>query len=420
MSLVSCRTAGPSTTKDIGGSPSDVSSSSYVVYLTKPDLRVHRGECPSTNLPVNRNCPGLKDLSVLANSDYESGLRQSIRANRPGGAPTTPSNPAIVKTLEDKIARINTKLSAGGLSDAEKTSLQSQLADLNRQLQGATASSLTAGEQQRYDLIMQKLNAGQDLTLDEGEVNYQLAVSPFGGVLLGMTFVKIPAGSFMMGSPDSEVGRDPDEGPLHVVTLTKSFDLQRSEVTQSQWIAIMGSNPSRFQKSENCPGELTTVGNISMCPNNPVENVSWFEAQAFIQKLNAKGDGYRYRLPTEAQWEYAARAGTTTPHAGDVDAMAWYNLNSGYTTHPVAKKQANAWGLYDMHGNVFEWTADWSSSYLPERNLDPVGPTSGGSRVLRGGAMDINAGQCRSAYRGRFTPDIRHHRLGFRLLRTSP
>ena len=418
--LQSCRTAGPSTTKDIGGSPADVSKASYVVFLTPADAKVHKGECPSTNMPVNRNCPGLKDLSQLSKADYESGLRKAILASRPGGAPSTPANPALVKTLEDKIARINSKLSAGGLSDAEKTALQSQLADLNTQLVAAKGSSLTAEEQKRYDLIMQKLNASDDVTFDEGESNYQLAVAPFGGSTLGMTFVKIPAGTFTMGSPDNEAGRDSDEGPQHQVTISKGFEMQTTEVTQSQWVSVMGSNPSRFQKSENCPDEFTTINSIPMCPNNPVEQVSWNDAQAFISKLNAKADGFQYRLPTEAEREYAARAGTTGAYAGDLDAMAWYDENSGGRTHPVAKKQANPWGLFDMHGNVWEWTGDWFGPYSATSVTDPAGPSSGSYRVLRGGGWFDTAQNSRSADRNGGSPGGRGSDIGFRLLRTSP
>ncbi len=234
-----------------------------------------------------------------------------------------------------------------------------------------------------------------------------------------MTFVTIPAGRFMMGSPDSEPGRNYDEGPQHQVTISKAFELQTTEVTQSQWVAVMGSNPSNFQESENCPSEFTHVSGISMCPNNPIEYVSWNDAQAFIEKLNAKADGYLYRLPTEAEWEYAARAGMTGAYSGDLDALTWYDGNSGGVTHPVSKKQANAWGLYDMQGNVFEWTADWYGNYSASQVTDPVGPSSGSSRVVRGGGWFNSAQFCRSAFRRDISPDFRDFRIGFRLMRTN-
>jgi formylglycine-generating enzyme required for sulfatase activity len=159
---------------------------------------------------------------------------------------------------------------------------------------------------------------------------------------------------------------------------------------------------------------------VRMCPNNPVDQVSWNMAQEFIQKLNSRGDSYRYRLPTEAEWEYAARAGTTGPYAGDLEAMAWYEVNSGGMTHPVAKKAANAWGLYDMHGNVWEWTADWFGSYSSGAVTDPTGPSTGSYRVDRGGSWDDGARGCRSAVRPYGSPGLRRSYLGFRLLRTNP
>jgi formylglycine-generating enzyme required for sulfatase activity len=235
-----------------------------------------------------------------------------------------------------------------------------------------------------------------------------------------MSFVSIPAGTFMMGSPANESGRDSDEGPQHQVTISKGFELQATEVTQGQWVAVMGSNPSRFSRHTHCPGEHVESGGVYMCPNNPVEYVSWDMAQEFIQKLNSRGDGYRYRLPTEAEWEYAARAGTTGPYAGDLEAMAWYDQNSGYITHPVAKKQANAWGLYDMHGNAYEWTADWYGSYSSGAVTDPTGPSTGSIRVFRGGSWYDRARYCRSALRDGVSPDFRYFSLGFRLLRTNP
>ncbi len=172
--------------------------------------------------------------------------------------------------------------------------------------------------------------------------------------LNGSKFAQICPSTFMMGSPKSESGRDSNEGPQHQVTISKAFELQTTEVTQSQWQAVMGSTPSDFKG-----------------PDLPVEQVSWDDAQAFISKLNALGDGYRYRLPTEAEWEYAARAGTTGPYAGDLDAMAWYSQNSGNKTHPVGTKAPNAWGLYDMHGNVWEWTQDWDGAYSSSAVTDP-------------------------------------------------
>ncbi len=154
---------------------------------------------------------------------------------------------------------------------------------------------------------------------------------------LGMEFVYVPAGSFMMGSKTGTA----DERPVHKVTLREGFYMGRYEITQAQWQSVMGANPSRLKGDD-----------------LPVEQVSWTDAQAFIQKLNERGDPFTYRLPSEAEWEYAARAGATEDLPHDLNAMAWYFDNAMGKTHPVGEKQANAWGLHDMHGNVWEWCQD--------------------------------------------------------------
>jgi len=221
----------------------------------------------------------------------------------------------------------------------------------------------------------------------------------------GIKLVQIPAGTFAMGSPADEVGRQPNEGPQTKVTLTKDFFLGATAVTQGQWTAVMGSNPSHFK------GDTL-----------PVETVSWDEATAFCQKLTEReraagrlGMGYAFSLPTEAQWEYACRAGTTGPYAGDLDAMAWYSKNSGSTTHPVGTKKPNAWGLFDMHGNVFEWCADWYAPYSGGVLTDPAGPVSGSARVYRGGRWGTVGAICRSAHRDFRGPGFRVNFIGFRV-----
>jgi formylglycine-generating enzyme required for sulfatase activity len=185
-----------------------------------------------------------------------------------------------------------------------------------------------------------------------------------------MKFVWIDPVTFRMGSDD----KNPDEKPAHMVTLSKGFYLQTTEVTQRQWEAVMGTNPSQFKG-----------------PDRPVETVSWEDAQEFLKKLNAKEKDSRYRLPSEAEWECACRAGGQEPdEAADLDEVAWWGENSSGATHPVGQKQPNAWGLFDMRGNVWEWVEDWydGGGYAKGRQLDPVGPDSGCFRVLRGGSWD--------------------------------
>jgi formylglycine-generating enzyme required for sulfatase activity len=173
----------------------------------------------------------------------------------------------------------------------------------------------------------------------------------------------------------------------------------------------MGSNPSAFKGAQ-----------------NPVEDVSWDDAVEFCGKLSAlsaeKSAGYMYRLPTEAEWEYAYRAGTQTAYSFGDDAdllgeYAWYDDNSGRTTHPVGGKKPNPWDLYDMHGNVYERCQDWCGDYSNAAVTDPQGPTSGSDRVNRGGGWTSDSDDCRSAFRNRLTPDYRYHILGFRVLRSS-
>ena len=227
----------------------------------------------------------------------------------------------------------------------------------------------------------------------------------------GIEFVWIPTGEFRMGSTSRHAGND--EKALTRVRISKGFWLGKYEVTQSQWETVMGSNPSGFK---DCGG------------NCPIEQVSWHDVQEFVSKLNGGSGGRRYRLPTEAEWEYAARAGTTKDtYAGDIrklfgndpvlNRIAWYNKNSGNRTRPVGRKAPNAWGLHDMLGNVWEWVEDWYGDYPGGAVVDPNGPRSGSYRVLRGGGWDFIAGNCRSANRDRYSPGNRANDLGFRLLR---
>ena len=229
---------------------------------------------------------------------------------------------------------------------------------------------------------------------------------------IGMEFVFIPPGSFTMGSPPSEYGHDLSER-RHVVNFSKGFYMQTTEVTQGEWKAVIGSNPSFFLNGgDDCP----------------VENINWFDAQEFIKKLNEREGTERYRLPTEAEWEYACRAGTNSSFANGgtitkksmvkndfLGQMGWYYENSQEATHPVAKKKPNGWGLYDMHGNVWEWCQDWMAKYPFEATIDPAGPPTGISRIRRGGSWQEYPVFCRSAYRSSSHPKNKGPNLGLRL-----
>jgi formylglycine-generating enzyme required for sulfatase activity len=210
---------------------------------------------------------------------------------------------------------------------------------------------------------------------------------------LGMTFRLIPAGTFIMGSPSDELGRAGDE-TQYTVTISEPYYMQTTEVTQGQWQAVMGSNPSGFD---------------SCGLNCPLENVSWNDCQTFIATLNAMGEG-SYTLPTEAQWEYAARAGSNKAFANGIitntltadpnlNLMGWYSGNSNSETHGIAQKLANAWGLYDVHGNVWEWCKDWYDTYPTTSVTDPQGAVSGSYHVARGGSWYNKAQWVRLAER---------------------
>ncbi|MBN1592406.1 MAG: formylglycine-generating enzyme family protein [Candidatus Coatesbacteria bacterium] len=252
-----------------------------------------------------------------------------------------------------------------------------------------------------------------------------------------ITMVEIPAGSFLMGSSLDDEERDGDERPQRTVNLS-AFSISRTEVTEKQWEDVMGWNPCYY----------------SLGDDHPVEFVTWFDCIDFCNKLSESeglGKCYRitdilyngdhivaasvtcdfaengYRLPTEAEWEYACRAGTTTRYytgdsEEDLSREGWYDGNSIFRKHEVVHKEANAWGLYDMHGNVYEWCWDWHSldyyGSRPDPDSDPKGPDSGSYRVCRGGAWDFSARYCRSADRYSFSPNYSNSDLGLRLVRS--
>lgn len=251
---------------------------------------------------------------------------------------------------------------------------------------------------------------------------------------IGMRFVKINAGTYIMGSPTSEMGRVWDERQ-HQVIITRSFYMSVTEVTQEQWFSVMASNPSFFQ---DCGG------------NCPVESVSFDQCQAFIQALNQMEKTDTYRLPTEAEWEYACRAGSTQAFSnGDItesecnldpnlDQVGWYCGNSGLrepviyklSPHMVGMKQPNAWGLFDMHGNVNEWVMDAckprgllhtgtvNNTYDKDKITDPLS-VRGPNRIFRGGAWNSSARYCRSANRGSFKPMAKRNYIGFRVVKSQ-
>jgi formylglycine-generating enzyme required for sulfatase activity len=234
---------------------------------------------------------------------------------------------------------------------------------------------------------------------------------------IGMQFVYIPSGLFVMGSPPDEIGRDELE-IQHQVILSKGFFLQTTEVTQAQWRKVMGINPSEQQGDD-----------------LPVHNVSWLDCKKFIRRLNQLEGVIQYRLPSEAQWEYACRAGsqkafTTGPLTEPdstldplLDKVGWYQANAGGGPHPAASKAPNAWGLYDLHGNVWEWTEDWWESWYGKFSgspvEDPAGPGKGRFKIIRGGGWFAGATYQRCASRMRAEPGSKSPGIGFRVARSE-
>ena len=219
----------------------------------------------------------------------------------------------------------------------------------------------------------------------------------------GMSLVWIPPGQFQMGSTSVDAAKD--ERPVTRVSISAGFWLGKYEVTQSEWTTLMGSNPSGFSGCERCP----------------VERVSWEDVQEFLRRVNADEPVNLYRLPTEAEWEYAARAGTTEDrYLASLDKIAWHRSNSGLRTRPVGQREANAFGLYDMLGNVWEWVHDWQGRYSGRIVTDPLGPQSGSNRVYRGCSWVSDAKACRASLRYADSPAYRFNHLGFRLLRDMP
>ena len=267
--------------------------------------------------------------------------------------------------------------------------------------------TLAADAQNRFIRVYQNGTVVQSFPVEDVDsiiVETEYAEkTPFtvNGVSFNMIAVK--GGTFTMGAT-SEQGDDAYsyEKPTHQVTLS-DYCIGETEVTQELWQAVMGSNPSNF------------TGNLQ----RPVEKVSWNDCQEFIKKLNQL-TGKTFRLPTEAEWEYAARGGSQSKgykYAGSntIGDVAWYTSNSSSTTHPVKQKQANELGLYDMSGNVWEWCQDWYDSYSSTPQTNPAGPSSGSNRVNRGGSWCGNARGCRVSDRGRSTPTNRCLDLGLRL-----
>ena len=264
-------------------------------------------------------------------------------------------------------------------------------------------TSSQSGGTGEYTFTLSRAEPGRAVSASVEPVNDVALAPPRLGELRvfdGMEFIWIPPGEFRMGSTSL---RTPDAEPVTRVQISRGFWLGKYELTQADWQAVMGTNPSEF----------------SGCGRRPVDSVSWNDVQEFIRSLNDRAGGNYYRLPTEAEWEYAARAGTTENRYANLDAIAWYGGNSGGRTHPVGQKEPNAWGLHDMLGNVWELVQDWHGDYPGGFLIDPTGPASGSQRVARGGSWGGSDTCCLAPDRSRPPPSFFFNFLGFRLVRVE-
>ena len=393
----------------------------------------HVGTSPVTLEKLN---PGAHRVRILKNGyqafekelELHAGDPQVLRAellNEPNGRLLVRSDPEEVEVPIDDQAREATPITLDDMPrDNRKPSFQKQ---------GYEKKSLTVtrkeGDEQTIDVQLQPVvDSGTPKTLANS---------------LGMAFVHIQPGTFFMGSPSGEPGRQARER-RHEVTLTKGFYIQTTEVTVGQWRAFVratnyrseaetggGAWFHRGKKWLQKAGRTWDNPGFSQTENNPVTCVSWNDVQKFIQWLRQK-ERHAYRLPTESEWEYACRAGSQTafsngamvehqcgpdPH---LNVMGWYCGNSNRKSSPVAQKKPNPYGLFDMHGNVWEWCQDWYAEYPSGPVADPRGPSRGGAKVRRGGSWGSDAWACRSACRGKFRPDRATRGIGFRLAMDPP
>ncbi len=342
--------------------------------------------------------------------DYADDMKKKIEVYKK----QKPIDPAeldkAIKRAQDFIARYGADNAEPGILDKLKT--MKDAAQINGQIDRVVDQIIGQATLQQF--IFSK---------DKRTFEFNILRSYIKTPGLSADFVKISAGSFQMGSPSSEKDRYSDE-TLHDVTISRDFDIQTTVVTQAQYFLAMGYNPSSFKNRNYCSNDFVEINGAALCPNNPVENVSWNDAQDFISKLNSTDADYSYRLPTEAEWEYSARAGSQTAYwyGNDADRIgdyAWFSENSGGQSHAVGSKPANPWGLYDAHGNVWQWVSDWyADKYPTSRQTDPVGVSSGSYRVFRGGSWFNFAQYLRSGFRNRYSPGYAGYDVGFRLVRT--
>ena len=413
-------------------------------------------------LPVGNYTSLMKQKIEVYNNNKQKGQLDEAVDLRRQQSETNLKIDRIKAFMDEEYGKENESL------EAQKAQLETQLASIKQELAdnaGSLGDSIAEVNQSIEDLI-HKIVDSRSLTFvysqDKTSFEFNLLKSYVDHPgISAAAFAPVKAGTFLMGSPSDEVDRDDDE-LQHKVTLTQDFEIQTTEVTQLQYFLIMGYNPSRFKREKYCSNEHLVINREELCPEHPVEEVSWKDVQDFIVQLNKADDGYTYGLPTEAQWEYAARGcvgsgeldlsklgdmascTTTAFNLGDNISPDQVNYNRYYpytnglegeyreqTVKVSSLANANGLGLYDMHGNVWEWVEDGYGEYLRTSSrlssmsrfrsrfhfVDPKGSTSGPKRVLRGGSWFGSAQYMRSANRDRW--GNRSDDVGFRLIRIA-
>ena len=412
---------------------------SYTVLKLKSDCKVLPGTVVQ-NISVSDFKDSLKMALKLPSGNDDADTKKKIEHfnNRENdGVEELLKKQRELKSQVSKIEVFIKEFGVKNVDSGHLLSLKEALSQVNGELDG----HLQLGQ------IFQEINGSIDNLVDrtiseERLSHYTFSEHKTGFVfnilrafmsspLLSASFQKISKGSFLMGSPQDEDNRDSNEDQKRVI-ISKSFDIMTKEVSQMQWFLVMGVNPSKFKRPGDCDNHIRINGE-GLCPNNPVERVSWDDVQSYIKRLNdalnltgchgtprdSKGC---YRLPTEAEWEFAARGKSKTAYSfGNRPSLlknyAWYWENSAKKTHPVGLKSPNPYGLYDVHGNVWEWVQDRYRNVLPG-GIDPLYISSASDRVVRGGSWSSSAQYLRSANRYYHYPLFRYYFVGFRLVRT--
>ena len=408
------------------------------------DILNTREDCAvqaETKVAVPEFKDSLKRALKLPGGNYGGKIKSKIEIYNNPPSNDTPDLARQRDELKGEIADINAFISDPRFGVKNAGIHNDRLVNLREDLSQVEAK---LGDRKELNQIIGDINGQIDRLVDDiissEHINYYTysnnktdfffnILRAYFGQKAIFSFKIIKGGNFVMGSPRSEADRYSDEGEVNV-TISKSFEIMTKEVTQKQWFKVMGDNPSYFKRRQDCDGHRVING-VELCPNNPVERVSWSDVRRFIGKLNRDGgvSGCRgtpqdnkgcYRLPTEAEWEFAARGETMSAYSFGNDAIddyAWYGGNADNQTHPVGKLKPNPYGLFDMHGNVWEWVQDKYRNKLPG-GVDPLPASSWSYRVVRGGSWYSNAQNLRSADRVNVFPGYGSYFGGLRLVRT--